>query len=333
MKKIIIALTVLFIGIFAVACSGGKTSDKDFKVAIALPGAKTDGGWSQTAYDGVMKAEKEIGATVSVNENTAVVDMERVLSDYAKSGNDVVIGHGAEFSDAAKKVAAEYPDITFIVTSTSLTNDKNLGSINNNYWEAGFLKGAFAALMSKSGTIGTVAGLNIPPMQNDMKGFEAGAKYINPSIKILTAFTGSGDDSNKAKETALAFISQGADIVAANANQSGKGVYIAAQENGKFALASISDAAYPSYPDSLIAAATADMTTAISDTIIAIYDGEYEAKAELKSVRDGIIDFTYNSTLKSKVPADVIKKMDDIKAKMKTLELDAKKIVTGEGVK
>ena len=329
MKKLFIALTIILVGLFAVACNEAKEEKTPIKVAAALTGSKTDGGWNQSAYEGLLKMEKDLNAEVSYNENTQAADYERILRDYAKAGNDLVIGHGAQFSDAAKKVAEEFPDIFFIVTSTNVTNNKNLGSLNNNYWEAGFLKGAFAALISKTGTVGAVGGANISPIQNDIKGFEIGAKYVNANIKVLSAFTGSGDDSNKAKETALSFIAQGADVIEANANQAGKGVYAATQEKGVYSLASISDVEYKNYTDTLIAAATADMATALFNAAKQVQDGTYVAHYKLNSVADEIIDFTYNPALKSKVPADVTKKMDDIKAKMKTFEIDAQKLVTG----
>lgn len=92
----------------------------------------------------------------------------------------MVIGHGAQFPDAALKVGEEFPDTIFIVTSTNVTKSKNVGSLNNNYLQAGFLKGAFAALMTKTNVVGAVGGANISHIQNDLKGFEAEAKYIKP---------------------------------------------------------------------------------------------------------------------------------------------------------
>ena len=171
------------------------------------------------------------------------------------------------------------------------------------------------------------SGANISPIANDLKGFEAGAKYINPDIKVLTAQTGSGDDSNKAKETALAFIAQGADIVMANANQAGRGVYAATAENSIFSIASIS-AEYDDYETTLIACATADMSSALFNTVQEIQDGTYEAHYQLESVADGIIGFTYNPNLKSQIPSDVLTKMDDILEQLKTEEIDVSTLVS-----
>ena len=329
MKKGLLLILAIFAAIALVGC--GKTAEKDeaIKVAMALTGSKTDGGWNQTAYNGLVQIEEKLDAEVTFSENVKASDYERVLRDYAKDGNDVVIGHGYEFSDAAMAVGDEFPDVFFIVTSTTVTNDKNVGSINNNYLQAGFLQGAFAALMTKSNVVAGVGGMEIPPIVNDLKGFVAGAKYINPSIKALTVSTGSFDDANKSKEQALAFINQGADIVMVDADHAGRGVYVAAEEKGVWAIGSIA-AEYDAYEKSLIACATADMATAIFQTVEKIDKGTYKAGFELLGVKTGIVDFTFSPALDSQIPAEVKDKIADIKEKLASNEIDVTKLVPAE---
>lgn len=324
MKKGLLLLTLLMV-IVTVGCGKAAIEEDVLKVAMAVPGAKTDGGWSQVAYTGLLIIEEELGAEISINENTQPADYERILRDYAKDGNDVVIGHGFEFSDSALTVGKEFPDTIFIVTSSDVTNNKNVGSISNYYEQAGFLKGAFAALMTKSNIVGGIGGLNIPPIANDVKGFEAGAKYINPNIKVLTAIIGS-DDVNKAKEQALTFASQGADILMGNANAASQGVYLAAEEKGLYSIASIF-AEYDKFDKTLISCAPADMSKAIFQTVESIKEGKYKAGFELMGVKQEIIDFTYSPTLGSKVPDDVKSKMKEIKENMASGELDVMKFV------
>ncbi|MDD2370797.1 MAG: BMP family protein [Firmicutes bacterium] len=320
MKKLLVLVLALFMAIALLGCNTAKNEEITLKVGMAIPGAKTDGGWSQVAYTGLVMIQDELGAKISINENTTPADYERILRDYAKDGNDVVIGHGFEFSDAALAVGAEYPDTIFIVTSSDVTNNKNVGSISNFYEQAGFLKGAFAALMTKSNIVGGVGGLNIPPIANDIKGFEAGAKYINPNVKVLTAILGS-DDVNKAKEQSLTFISQGADILMGNANAASQGVYLGAEEKGLYSIASIF-AEYDKFDKTLISCAPADMSKAIFQTVENIQKGSYTAGFELMGVKQEIIDFTYSPVIGDKVPDEIKDKMAEIKDKMASGELD-----------
>lgn len=321
MKKGFLLITLVLAGLLLAGCSG-LGQQKDLKVALAMTGAKTDGGWNETAYNGLLLIEKELGATIAYSEFVKATDYERVLRDYAKDGNNVVIGHGYEFSDAALAVGKEFPDVQFIVTSTDITNNDNVGSLNNNYLQAGFLQGAFAALMTKTNVIGGVGGMAIPPISNDLKGYEAGAKYINPGIKVLTAMTGNFDDANAVKEQSLTFISQGADIIMVDADHAGIGGYVAAEEKGIYAIASIA-AEYDSYQKGLIACGTADMAKAISEAVADIADDDnYKASFRLMGVKEGIVDFTFSKYLKAKVPADVIKKIDAIKADLESGKID-----------
>ncbi len=326
MKKGLLLVLAILVAITLVGC--GKTAEKkeELKVALALTGSKTDGGWNQTAYNGLVQIEEKLGAKVSFSENVTASDYEKVLRTYAKDGNKVVIGHGYEFSDAALAVGKEFPDTFFIVTSSDVTNNKNVGSINNNYLQAGFMQGVFAAMMSKSNVVAGVGGGQIPPIVNDLAGFVAGAKYINPNIKALTAITGSFDDVNKAKEQSLTFVNQGADVLMADADAGGRGIYVAAEEKGIFAIGSIA-AEYDKYPKSLISCATADMATAIFKDVEKIANGTYKAEFTLMGVKEGIVDFTYSPTLESKIPQNVKDKIAEVKAKLSSGEIDVTKLV------
>ena len=326
MKKGLILALAIFAAIALVGCGKAAEEKEALKVAVALTGSKTDGGWNQTAYMGLVRIEKELGAEISFNENTQAADYEKVLRGYAKAGNDVVIGHGFQFSDAALAVGEEFPDITFLVTSTNVTNNKNVGSLNNNYLQAGFLKGALAALMTKTNVIGGIGGADIPPIQNDMKGYVAGAKYINPNIKVVTAITGDGTDANKSKEQALTFVGQGADILMANANAASRGVHLAAQEKGIYSIASIA-AEYDTFNKGMIACSIADMSTAIFKTVESFQKGTYKPQYQLMGFKEGIVDLTYSPVLKSKIPADVLSKIEDLKAKLTSGEIDVTKLV------
>lgn len=325
-KKILILAFAIFLMIPLFSCEKTSEPNEAIKVALTLTGSKTDGGWNQTAFNGLIQIEEKLNAEVVFSENVKASDYERVLRNYAKDGNNVVIGHGYEFSDAAMTVGAEFPEVYFIVTSTNITNHKNVGSINNNYLQAGFLQGAFAALMTKTNVVAGVGGMEIPPIINDLKGFIAGAQYINPNIKALTSTIGSFDDANKAKEQALSYISQGADIIMVDADHAGRGVYVATEEKGVLSIGSIA-AEYNTYDKSLIACATADMATAIFKTVEKIDNGTYVAGFELMGVKQGIVDFTFSPKLELQVPENVKSMLKDLKIKLASNEIDVTKLV------
>lgn len=330
MKKFIFLLVLFIIGGFALVGCGESSNDEDIlKVALAIPGSKTDGGWSQVAYDGLLQIEDELGAEISINENTQAADYEKIFSNYAKDGNDIVIGHGFQFGDAALAIADDYPDTFFIITSSTVTNGTNVGSISNFNLQAGFLQGALAALMTETGTVGAIGGTQIPTIVKTVVGFELGAEYINPSINNLSAIIGSDNDANIAKEQALTFYNQGADVVMANANAAGRGVFVAAEEGGHYAIASIA-AEYDKYPNGLLASTKVDMSISLLLVAEKIKEGEYEASAEMYGVKEGIVDLTYNPNLEETIPKEVKDEMDDIKDKLSSGEIDVLELAPEE---
>ncbi|AMP21133.1 hypothetical protein AZF37_08155 [endosymbiont 'TC1' of Trimyema compressum] len=326
-KKWLLAIGFVFLAaIGLVACSGGSSAGGDnFKVGMAFTGSKTDGGWCQTAYEGLMKIKSQLGAEVIFNENTQPSDYEKILRDYAKEDCQVVIGHGYEFTDGAKIVAEEFPNVKFIVTSTDIGNGKNLGSIQNSY-QSGFLQGIFAANMSDVGVVAGVGGQEIPPIKNDILGYDAGAKYAKADVQVLTAMTGSFDDANKLKEQSLSLINQGADIVMVDADHAGRGGYEAAKEKGHYAIGSIAPE-YDAYKDSLIACANIDMATAILQTVELVKEGKFEGKNYLKGVEDGIVTFTYNPALEDKVKPVAKEAVEKAVKEIKDGKLDVMKYI------
>ena len=298
-----------------VACgsgSGGTTDDENFKIGLVMSGSISDGGWNQTAYNGLMAAGESLEAETLYSENTQASDYEKIMRDYAKEGCNIIIGHGFQYEDAIQTVASEYPDISFIITSSEISNGENLASIQNNYFQCGFLQGAFAALMSESGNVGAVGGKEIPPITNAIKGFVAGAEYTKPGIIVKTATTGDTEDAGKVKEQSLTFLSQGADVIMVNADHAGRGGYEAAAEKNAWAIASIA-AEFDAYPDSLIACGEADMATAIEQVCTSVKDDTFEAKNYLMGVPQDIVRLSYSPELEDQIPQDVKDKIESLK--------------------
>ena len=107
------------------------------------------------------------------------------------------------------------------------------------------MAGAAAAMMSKTGAISYVGGLEIPPIVNAGTEFGNGAKSINPNIKFFVNYTGDFDDVAKSKEATLAAIAQGADIHYHILNLGLRGMEQAAKEKGTTSSAATPTAAAP----------------------------------------------------------------------------------------
>jgi basic membrane protein A len=204
-------------------------------VALVLNGPINDKDWCTAGYEGLKQIEEEFGAKISYAETVAQSDMEDVMRNYAEAGFDLVFGHSGQFADSILAAAADYPETQFVCVNGTETRD-NVTNIETAEDEAGFLIGAIAALLSESDTVGAIGGVEIKPIQESMDGFAAGAKYINPDIEVLTAYTGSWSDAIAAKETSYAMIENNADVLANLLGFAGIAILEAAEEKEILAI-------------------------------------------------------------------------------------------------
>jgi basic membrane protein A and related proteins len=213
------------------------------KVGILIPGSKSDKGWMESGYDGLIVSEKHYGDKIKVQmiENINYADMEQALTNLA-SGNALVIGVGGQTQAAVYKIARRFPRTKFsIVGGNEAEAMPNVAGYDVKQAEIAFVAGAAAAMLSKTGGVSYVGGLEIPSIVNAGKEFGEGARYINPNIKYFENYTGDFDDVAKSKEATLAAIAQGADIHYHILNLGLRGMEQAAKEKNTHIIGSYTD--------------------------------------------------------------------------------------------
>ena len=311
---IICGLLLLFIGL-----TGWNQAADGFKVALLTPGSISDAGWNALAYDGLKQIETELGAEVSHVESRTPTEWEEHFRFYAGKGFNLVIGHGFEYQEAAKAVSPDFPDAVFITTSGS-TVLKNVASIVFELEEATYLLGMISGLMTQSGKIGLVGGMNIPPIKSTFLAFEEGAKSVNPDIKISRSYVGDWENISKAKELSLSQIAEGADFIFHNADAAGQGVFHAVEESRK---AGKDIYAYGSNRNQNHVAPDAILASAVIDTKVFVHianlvkTGKFEPKVmRLGMAEDEMVKLVYNPKLKDRVPKAVIGKVEETRQKI-----------------
>ncbi len=291
------------------------------KVALLLPGPINDNGWDSVAYQGLKKAESELGVETAYRENVSQSDMESAFRSFAQQNYDVIIGHGFQFGDAAKAVAKDFPNTKFVVTSSSISQTPNLASLNVLSYQAGFLGGVVAAMATHSKKVAYIGGQEIPPILEGLKGFKEGVNFIDATVSVTGTNTGSFDDVAKAKETAKTLINQGADVVFGNANQAGLGVIDAAKDAGVYAIGWGADQSSVA-PNTVIASGLQIYPVAIYTIVKVIQDGKFEPKFYPMGIKEGAIGLALNQGMISKLPAGSEAKINQIIADIKSGKLD-----------
>lgn len=307
------------------SCSGGsknlssgagkgapaEESDSVFKVALLTPGPVSDAGWSALAFEGLKVIESELGAQVNNQEATGT-KIRDAMRTYAQDGYRLILGHGFEYNAPGVELASQFPNTVFLSSSGGATAP-NAGAFRFQLEQGFYLAGIMGASMSKSGVLAMIGGPQVPSIQSTFKAFVAGAKSVNPEIRVEEKFTGKDSDVAAAKQATLAAIAAGADFVIHQTNAAAQGVFDACAEKGAYAFGANADQnANPS--GAVIASAIIVAKPAFVALARKVKDGAYKGEVTAFGMDKGAIDFVVNPKLADKVPQSVVQRIDAVKA-------------------
>lgn len=212
---------------------------KPLKVGLILSmGGLGDKSFNDSAYAGLMRAQKDFNIKVKYVEPASWMEDSFYLEQFSENNFDLVIAVSYTASDAIKNTAANFPNIKYAIVDT-IVPGKNIASLVFNETEGSFLVGALAAKVTKTNKLGFVGATDIPLINRFKNGYEQGAKYINPNIEILSTYIG-GDapynDAVKGKEHTLSLANQGVDIIYHAAGNSGIGVFQGVKEKNIYGI-------------------------------------------------------------------------------------------------
>ncbi len=255
----------------AMIMTSGIAAAQNLKVA-AIYTLPVEQQWISRIHKALNAAADRGGIEYTFSENVANTDYERVMREYAESGQQLVVGEVFALERAARKVAEDYPDTAFLMGSSFGPSGDNFAVFDNWIHEPSYLTGMIAGAATESNVIGMVGGYAIPEVNRLMNAFKDGAREMNPDIKFLVNFIDSWYDPPKAKESAFAMMDAGADIMYAERF----GVSDAAVERGVKAIGNVIDTA-ADYPDTILASAIWHMEPTIDRAITAVANGTFEA--------------------------------------------------------
>ena len=304
------------------SATSGTGGGRSFRVALLTPGPISDQSWNGGAYKGLERIRDSLGASISHIETKTPAEFEENFRQYGAQGYDLVFGHGFEFQDAAVRVAPEYPKTVYITTSGNRTG-ANVAGMEFAFEDASYQAGMLAGAMTKSGVVGVIGGTELPPVKTSFAAFEAGAKAVNPRVRVLTSYIGNWDDVSAAKEQALAQIGQKADVIFQNADQAGLGVFQAAKERrGVYVIGSNSDQNAVA-PEVTLGSVVIDLPHAFLSVAREVKDGTFKPRViELGSASD-VVQLVINPVLAASIPAPTRHAVDSVGALLKAGKMTA----------
>jgi basic membrane protein A and related proteins len=207
------------------------------KVGIVFDiGGKDDRSFNAAAWEGVRRAAKDFDIVLRDIEPGNPTSIEPAMRAFAERNYDLIIGVGFAQSPIMQQVAKDYPNIHFAIVD-GVIDLPNVASLVFKEHEGSYLVGMIAARASRTGRIGFIGGMDIPLIHRFARGYEEGAKAVNPEIQVFTNYVGVTDHAwnnpGKGKELALAQLGRGADVLFTAAGNSGLGAFDAVEQYGR----------------------------------------------------------------------------------------------------
>lgn len=301
---------------------------------VSDAGGFDDKSFNETAHNGMMNAQTELGIQTKQIESNAEGEYAGNVQSMIDANCNIIITVGFALASATEAAAKQNPDVHFaIVDNSSFEGVDNAKGLIFNTAQPSFMAGYAAAAMTSNGTVGTFGGAKYPTVTIFMDGFDQGVKYYNETkgtdVKLIGwdeaaqdgQFIGGNNpfgDIPGGKNTAGTLIAQGADIILPVAGPAGIGALQAAQESGGKVNAIWVDTdgfiSAPEFGPQIITSVEKAMDVAVFDTIKAAIDGNFSSDPYVGTLENEGVSLAPFHDFEPKMPEGLQAELDQIKA-------------------
>jgi basic membrane protein A len=298
------------------ATGGSESTGGGEQISVGLVtdiGGLNDRGFNSLANQGLENAKSQLGIQGDVLESKSDADYIPNLSEFGQKKDNLIVSVGFLMTDATAQAAKAFPDSNFAIVDSAFDPAlPNAQGLLFKEQEAGCLVAVVGALMSKTGTISSVGGQKIPPVDRFIAGYQYCAKQVRPDIKLINAYSQDFVDQAKCKEVALDQISKGSDVVFQVAGGCGLGALDAAKQKGVWGIGVDADQSF--LGDHILTSAVKRVDVAVFKTIQSVQDGTFQGGGvtTFGLAEDGVA----LGKVSSEVPQDVLDKVDEYKQKI-----------------
>ncbi len=189
------------------------------KACFVYVGPVGDGGWTFQHHEGALAVQEAFGDKVEIQYQESVpegADAERVLTQMALGGCNIIFTTSFGYMDATNAVAAKFPDVKFEHATGFKREHPNVSTYNARFYEGRAVQGTIAGMMTKSNKIGYIGSFPIPEVMNGINAYYLAAKKVNPDVQVSVVWAFTWFDPAKEADSAKALIDQGVDVIAAH---------------------------------------------------------------------------------------------------------------------
>lgn len=277
-------------------------------------GGKFDRSFNENAYNGANRFSKETGISLMEFEPQTEAQRVQAVRTFAEQGGSPIVAAGYAWQPALEEIAPQFPDTKFAIIDTVI-DLPNVQSIEFAYNEGSFVVGALAAMVSKTGKIGFVGGMDIPIIRDFSCGYLSGARFVDPEIEFVQNMVGTTgaawSDPARGRELTIGQFEQGADIVHGAAGGTTTGVLQAAADTGNLAIGVGSNQNYLQ-PGSVLTTNYAALDVAVYGVFEAAMNGTWKPGTVVLGLADGGVGWSLDEHNRDLVNDEQIARLDEI---------------------
>lgn len=335
-------IVIVVSGLFISSCTERAVARREgckIRVGIVFDiGGKNDRSFNAAAWEGVKRAQADLDICLYDVEPGNPTSIEPAMRAFAEKNFDLIIGVGFAQGPIMQKVALDYPNNKFAIVDGMIfeadgkTPLKNVASLVFREHEGSFLVGMIAASKSKTGTLGFLGGMDIGLIHRFATGYEEGAHFVNPDIKVIVNYVGVTDaawnNPGKGKELSLAQIEKGADVIFTAAGNSGLGAFDAVEQFGKNAqgeankfVIGVDSNQNGVKPGFVLTSMVKKVDVAVYDVIKDLLNGQFTGGSVVFGLDKDGVAYAMDHNNKALIPDDVINKVEAARTKIGTGEI------------
>jgi basic membrane protein A and related proteins len=301
LRRTLLATAALGLGI---AFGGAAMAQDKVKACWVYVGPIGDGGWTfqhdQGRLDVIAALGDKVDATTYQENVPEGADAERVLTQMALGGCNIIFTTSFGYMDATNAVAAKFPDVKFEHATGFKRDSANVSTYNARFYEGRAVMGTIAGRMTKSNKIGYIGSFPIPEVIQGINSSYIHAKKVNPDVTISVVWAYTWFDPAKEADAAKALIEQGVDVILQHTDSTAP-LAEAAKTPGVIGFGQASDMAEYK-PSPRVSAIIDNWGPYYIERIQALVDGTYEQKDTWAGIGGGEVKI---GDITEAVPAEV----------------------------
>ncbi len=298
-------------------------------------GGIDDKGFNQISWEGMLKAQEELGVEIQFLESQQQTDYEKNINEFIGQGYNGIITVGFLLGDATKAASEANLDVPFAIVDFPSQTSGDMGLLFA-VEQPSFVAGYLAAGMTQTGTVCTFGGIKIPPVVQFMVAFEKGVQYYNEAkgadVKILGwktdpaadgfgdgVFAGNFESTDDGRRIAENFFDEGCDIVFPVAGPVGIGSAAATFDRG-FTMIGVDTDYYERFPENqgiYLTSVLKNIDVAVFEAVRGMNDGTFKGGANfIGTFENGGVGLAPYHDFEDKVPDELKQEVEDLQAQI-----------------